>query len=274
MNDASQKVALVTGASSGIGAAIARRLVADGYRVFGTARKLAASEDFEPLALDVTSDASVARCVATVLERAGQLDLLVNNAGYLVAGAVEEVSLDAARAQLETNFFGVARMTRAVLPHMRARRSGHIITISSLAGLVPVPFWGYYNASKFAVEGLIETLRAELRPFDIKVAMVEPGAIKTPFYAQPHADALAEYKPWRDAAFKAMEGFEAKAPGPEVVANKVAKLARSRNPKLRNRVTREASMFSFLRWLLPAGAFQSGVRRGFGINFRSAPQEP
>jgi NAD(P)-dependent dehydrogenase (short-subunit alcohol dehydrogenase family) len=266
----SKRVALVTGASSGIGAAIAHRLLADGYRVFGTARKPVSdlTSGIEFLPLDVGSDDSVERCIATVLARAGQLDVLVNNAGYLVAGAVEEVSLDDARAQLETNFFGSVRVTKAVLPHMRARRSGHIITISSLAGIVPVPFWGYYNASKFAVEGLMETLRFELRPFDIKVALVEPGAIKTPFYAQPSSAKLPEYDRWRDAALATMAKFEAKAPGPELVAARVSKLARSRNPKLRNRITREASTFAFLRWLLPAGAYHAGVRRGFGINFR------
>jgi len=268
--ETTQRVALVTGASSGIGAAIAQRLRADGYRVFGTARRPAAKEldGVELVELEVGSDASVERCVATVIERAGVIDVLVNNAGYLIAGAVEEVSLDEAKAQFETNFFGVARMLHAVLPHMRARKSGHIITISSLAGMVPVPFWGYYNASKFAVEGLVETLRFELRPFNIKVAMVEPGAIKTPFYAQPQATKMAAYARWREAALGAMAKFEAKAPGPELVANQVARIARSQNPRLRNRVTREATMFSFLRWLLPAGAYHAGVRRGFGINFR------
>ncbi|HEV7557481.1 MAG TPA: SDR family NAD(P)-dependent oxidoreductase [Kofleriaceae bacterium] len=268
--DSTRPVALVTGASSGIGAAIAQRLLGDGYRVFGTARKPIAAQlhGVEMIELDVGSDESVARCVHTVIHRAGAIDVLVNNAGYLVAGAIEEVSMAEAKAQFETNFFGVARMLRAVLPHMRERKRGHLITISSLAGLVPVPFWGYYNASKFAVEGLVETLRFETRPFGIKVALVEPGAIKTPFYAQPQAAKMEDYARWRDAALGAMAKFEAKAPGPELVANLVAKIARSSNPRLRNRITREATMFSLLRWLLPAGAFAAGVRRGFGINFR------
>lgn len=179
-------VVLVTGASTGIGRETARRLVAAGYRVFGTSRK--GGPDFdgvEHVALDVCDDASVEAAVAGVVARAGRIDVLVNNAGYLEAGAVEEVPLDRARAQLETNLFGVARMIRAVLPAMRARRSGRIVTVSSLAGLVPVPFWGWYNASKFAVEGLCETLRQEVSPFGVHVSLVEPGAIKTPFYAGP-----------------------------------------------------------------------------------------
>ena len=266
---ASQKpVALVTGATSGIGRAIANQLAADGYRVFGTARKPQPEDNFEIVELDVDNDASVERCVRDVLAKTGRIDVLVNNAGYLVAGAVEEVSIEEARRQLETNFFGVARMVKAVAPHMREERRGHIITISSLAGLVPVPFWGYYNASKFAVEGLIETLRYELRPFDVNVSLVEPGAIKTPFYAKPRPSGIADYDRWREAALGAMAKFEQAAPGPELVAAKVSKLARSKRPKLRNRVTKEATMFSLLRWLLPAGAYHAGVRRGFGINFR------
>jgi NAD(P)-dependent dehydrogenase (short-subunit alcohol dehydrogenase family) len=261
------KVALVTGASSGIGKAIADRLAADGFRVFGTARK-PARDDVDGIAmlpLDVTNDRSVAACVKTVIDRGGQLDVVVNNAGYLLAGAVEEATIDQAKAQLETNFFGVVRMTQAVLPHMRERKAGHLITISSLAGLVPVPFWGYYNASKFAVEGLLETLRHEVRPFGIQVAMVEPGAIKTPFYAQPSATPMPAYARWREPALGAMAEFERKAPGPDLVAAKVSQIARTTKPKLRHRVTREAKMFSFLRWLLPAGAFEAGVRSGFKI---------
>ena len=148
---------------------------------------------------------------------------------------------------------------------MRERKSGHIITISSLAGLVPVPFWGHYNASKFAVEGLMETLRHELRPFGVKVAMVEPGAIKTPFYAQSAATGLNAYAGPRTRAFAAMRDYERKAPGPEIVARKVVTIAQSPNPKLRNKVTKEARQFTLLRWLLPAGAFEAGVRSGFKL---------
>lgn len=137
---------------------------------------------------------------------------------------------------------------------------------SSLAGLVPLPFWGHYNASKFAVEGLMETLRHELKPFGIQVAMVEPGAIKTPFYAAPRALAMEEYSPWRERFFKAMKGFEENAPGPEVVAEAYARIVASLHPHLRNTVTREAKLFPFLRWLLPAGAFEGGLRSGFKID--------
>jgi NAD(P)-dependent dehydrogenase (short-subunit alcohol dehydrogenase family) len=142
----------------------------------------------EHVALDVGDDASVRDCVGYVLRAAGQIDVLVNNAVHLCAGAVEEVRLAEAKAHFETNYFGVARMTAAVLPGMREHRAGHIIiiiTISSLTGLTAVPFWGHYSASKFAVEGLMEALRHEARPFGIRDALVEPDSIKTPFYTRP-----------------------------------------------------------------------------------------
>jgi NAD(P)-dependent dehydrogenase (short-subunit alcohol dehydrogenase family) len=264
---ANPRVVLVTGASSGIGEAIAGRLARDGHRVFGTSRRGGGVRaGIEMLTLDVCSDASVQSCVDELLRKAGRIDALVNNAGYLLSGAIEEATLEEARAQLDTNFMGVARMVKAVLPAMRRARSGHIVTISSLAGLVPVPFWGFYNASKFAVEGYMETLRHELKPFGIRVAMVEPGIIRTPFYENPQATVIPEYAPWRDRALKTVRHFAEKAPGPEGVADVVARLLASPKPPLRNRITREASVFPFLRWLLPASAFEAGTRRGFNLD--------
>jgi NAD(P)-dependent dehydrogenase (short-subunit alcohol dehydrogenase family) len=265
---ATSKAILVTGASSGIGAAIVARLAEDGHRVIGTQRASAGktSGGVEMLTLDVCSDASVKLCVEGFLQRAGRIDVLINNAGYLQSGAVEEVTVDQARAQFETNYFGLVRMVKGVLPAMRAQKAGLIATTSSLAGMVPLPFWGHYNASKFAVEGLMETLRHELKPMGIRVAMVEPGSIKTPFYAQPQAAAMAEYSPWRDRFFETMRGFEEKAPGPEIVAEVFSRIVRSKSPALRNTVTREATLFPFLRWLLPASAFEGGVRSGFKLD--------
>jgi NAD(P)-dependent dehydrogenase (short-subunit alcohol dehydrogenase family) len=263
------KAILVTGTSSGIGAAIAARLAKDGHTVFGTHRAPAGkgADGIERLELDVCSDDSAKRCVEAFLQRTGgRIDVLINNAGYLQAGAIEEVSLQQAHEQFETNYFGVVRLVRAVLPVMRAQKSGLLATTSSLAGLVPLPFWGHYNASKFAVEGLMESLRHELKPLGIQVALVEPGSIKTPFYSQPQCAAMAEYSPWRDRFFKAMKGFEEKAPGPEVVAEVFARIVRSKRPALRNTVTAEATLFPFLRWLLPAGAFEGGVRSGFKLD--------
>ncbi len=261
------RVALVTGASSGIGDAIAHQLAAAGFRVFGASRRTptTAVGGIERVTIDVDDDASVREGVAKVLQEAGRIDVLVNGAGYLFAGAVEETSLTDAKAQFETNYFGVVRMTLEVLPGMRERKFGHIITISSLAGLVPVPFWGQYNASKFAVEGLMETLRHEVRPFGIQVAMVEAGAIKTALYALPPAVGMDAYAGPRRRALGAMAEFVRKAPGPEVMGRKVVAIANDAHPRLRNTITREATQFTLLKWLLPQSAFESGVRRGFKL---------
>jgi len=283
---AGKRVAVVTGASSGIGGAIARELAAAGFEVFGASRTPPSGDSgggfrgvapprqhsggIEHVTIDVRDDESVSDGIGEILRTAGRIDVLVNNAGYLCAGAVEEIGIDDAKAQFETNFFGVARMTVAVLPGMRERRAGHIISVSSLAGLVPVPFWGHYNASKFAVEGLMETLRHEVRPFGIQVAMVEPGAIKTPFYARPAAAGLDAYAGPRARAFAAMAEFERKAPGPEVVARKVASIAGDPRPPLRNKITKEARQFTLLKWMLPSDAFEAGVRRGFKLEASDA----
>ena len=260
-------MALVTGASSGIGAAIARELAAAGFRVYGASRRVLSDPPVgvQQLAVDVKDNASVRHGVEQVLRESGQIDVLVNAAGYLCAGAIEEVSIGEAQEQFATNYFGVVRMTLAALPGMRQRGAGHIVTVSSLSGLVPVPFWGHFNASKSAVEGLMETLRHEVRPFNIQVALVEPGSIKTPFFEQPLPPSIDAYAGPRSRALATMTTYESKAPGPEVVARKVLAIANDPHPKLRNTITKEAKQFTTLRWLLPQGAFEAGVRRGFHL---------
>jgi len=261
------QVALVTGASSGIGEATARQLAAAGFRVFGGSRTAAAghSTDVEHLRLDVRDDASVRDCVGHVLRQAGRIDVLVNNAGNLCGGAIEEVPVAEAQAQFETNYFGVARMTAAVLPAMRQRHAGHIITISSLTGLVAVPFWGHYNASKFAVEALMETLRHEVRPFGIRVALVEPGPIKTPFYTLAQPTGIDAYAGPRGRVFAAIAELERKAPGPLVVASTVVSIATDPHPALRNKVTKQTRQITLLKRFTPAAAFEAGVRRSFKL---------
>jgi NAD(P)-dependent dehydrogenase (short-subunit alcohol dehydrogenase family) len=263
------KVALVTGASSGIGRAVAQQLAADGFSVFGTSRKgnSTSAGRVEMVPLDVCSDESVAACIGSVLERAGRVDVLVNNAGYLLAGAVEEATIEEAKAQFETNFFGAFRVIKALLPTLRAQRSGHIINVTSLAGVVPLPFWGLYNASKFALEGLTETLRHELRPFGISVSAIEAGLIKTRFYTDDHtSEPIDAYGPWHRRFRKKMGEFEAKAPGPEVVAAVVSKAVAAAKPALRYKVTREATIFTSLRRWFPAAAFESGLRSSFHLD--------
>ena len=252
----------------GIGAATLSRLARDGHRVVGTCRKGDSKnpDGTEMLTLDVTSEDSVRACVQKFLEREGRIDVLMNNAGYLQDGAIEEVTLEQARAEFETNYFGVVRMVLAVLPAMRAQRSGLIATTSSVAGLVPFPFWGHYNASKFAIEGLMETLRHELKPFGIRVALVEPGAIKTPFYQAPHAAEMTAYRPWREHFSDAMRNFERKAPGPEVVADVFARLVSRKRPALHNPVTLQAKLLPFLRRVLPSGMFEASLRSAFKLD--------
>ena len=183
MNE-SHRVILVTGASSGFGRAIAAALALDGHRVFATTRgSRAAVPGASQVTLDVTDDASVASCVETVMRAAGCIDALINNAGLGIAGAIEDTAVSEAQAQFETNFFGLHRMCRAVLPHMRQQRRGLIINMSSLAGQISIPFQGFYSASKFAIEGYTEALRMEVRSFGVQVSMVEPGDFATAFTA-------------------------------------------------------------------------------------------
>lgn len=192
-----RKVALVTGASSGIGAAIARALAKAGYRVFGASRHPGASSDeIETIVMDVDDDASVASAVAAVMQRAGRLDAVINNAGWALMGPIEETSIAEARAQMETNFFGAVAVTRAALPHMRSRRAGAVVNISSLGGQLSYAGFGAYSASKFALEGLSEALALEMAPFGIKVLIVEPGAFRTRFAggALRHMPAIDAYR--------------------------------------------------------------------------------
>src|SRR5262245_46422358 len=192
-----QRVVLITGASSGVGQSAARLLSQRGYTVFGTSRHPTTADPtpaVEMLPLDVRADDSVRACVEAVVNRSGRLDVLINNAGYELAGALEELSSEEARAQFDTNFFGVVRMVDAVLPLMRRQKSGHIINVSSLSGLSAIPFLGIYSASKFAVEGFTEALRHEVKPFNIHVSLAEPAFLKTPMtnHRQLAANRLAD----------------------------------------------------------------------------------
>src|ERR1700759_1228852 len=181
MDKENKQVVLVTGASSGIGLACATYLAGRGYRVYGTSRRAGNSQggSVAMLTADVTDDQSVEEAVAAVLEREGRLDIVVNNAGMGIAGPVENTSIEEARRQLEVNFFGAFRVCRAVLPALRSQRSGYIVNIGSIGGLIAIPYQAMYSASKFALEGLSEPLRMEVRPFGVKVVIIEPGDHKT-----------------------------------------------------------------------------------------------
>jgi len=220
------------------------------------------------LPLDVRSDESVAACVQAMLRQVGQIDVLINNAGYELGGALEEISIDEARSQFDTNFFGVMRMVKAALPVMRQQRAGQIINVSSLAGLSPMPFLGVYSASKFALEGYSEALRHELRPFNIQVSLVEPGFIKSHLASnrQYGASRISEYDTWRHRALAAIRQHEEKAPAPSLVAECVMRIIDSRSPKLRHRVGRDATLISRLRRFSPEAFFERGVRDYFHLD--------
>jgi NAD(P)-dependent dehydrogenase (short-subunit alcohol dehydrogenase family) len=220
------------------------------------------------LPLDVRSDDSATACLSAVAGLTDRLDILVNNAGFELAGALEGISVDEAKAQFETNFFGIVRMVKAVLPLMRRHKHGQIINITSLAGLSPMPFMGVYSASKFAVDGYTEALRHEVKPFKISVSQIAVGFLRTPManHRQAVGGRIAEYDPWRQRALDAIRAFEEKAPGPELVANTVLEIAVSKAPRLRYVVGQQAKLATRLRRFLPAGAYEQGVRRTFRLD--------
>ena len=265
------KVVLITGVSSGVGQATARLVAQTGRRVFGTSRNPASAESIPGvamLALDVRADNSVAACVEAVLNQAGRLDVLINNAGQELAGAVEELSLEEAKAQFETNFFGIVRMVKAILPAMRQQGRGQIVNISSLSGLTPIPFMGIYSASKFALEGYTEALRHEVKPLNIHVSLIEPGFLNTSMRnnRKDAVNRIKDYDPWRQRALNAIRAHEERSPGPELVANAVLEVIASDRPRLRYVIGQQAKSVTRLRWLLPEGMYERGARRSFGLD--------
>ncbi|HLM97953.1 MAG TPA: SDR family oxidoreductase [Bryobacteraceae bacterium] len=231
-------VVLVTGASSGIGQCCASLLARKGYRVYGASRSAGSTSDgVAPLHMDVTLDDSVRAGCASVLEREGRLDVLINSAGMGIAGALEDTSPDEAREQFEVNLFGVLRVCRSVLPIMRQQGSGYIVNIGSIGGLVAIPYQGLYSASKFALEGLTECLRMEVKGFGIHVVLIEPGDHRTGFTKNRRSTAASSENPAYGAAFaRAIERMardEQTGPPPDNVARVVYKVIRTRNPRLR-----------------------------------------
>jgi len=237
MKEARDRVVLVTGASSGIGACCAAYLSERGYRVYGASRSATAAPGVVPLAIDVTNDASVSQAIATILAREGRLDVLVNNAGFGIAGAVEDTSTEEAVAQFEVNFFGAFRVCRAALPVLRRQGAGYIVNIGSIGGLVAIPYQGLYSASKFALEGLSESLRLEVRPFGIHVVLIEPGDHHTSFTqnrraAKESADSSV-YRDRFERAVARMASDEQSGPAPDGIARLLCKVISHPNPRLR-----------------------------------------
>ena len=272
----STPVALVTGGSSGIGESTARALLAKGFTVYAVARRVdrmvpLASAGVHTFAMDVTDDATMVAGIDRIIEEQGRIDVLVNNAGYGSYGAVEDVPIDEARRQFEVNVFGLARLVQLVAPHMRAQRSGRIINISSIGGKFYEPFGAWYHATKFAVEGFSDSLRMELRPFGIKVVLIEPGPIRTE-WNEIARDSLLEhsgagaYATYARQAHGVMERFDepSRASTPEEVADKIVKAATVKRPAARYPVGRGARTITTSRDLLPDRVFDEMVSRTYG----------
>ncbi len=263
-------VVLITGTSSGFGRYTAVRLAGVGMRVFGTSRK--PSNEVLPytvLQMDVDHDASVAEAVAQVIADAGRIDVLVNNAGIGVAGSIEDTSIDEAKRQLETNFFGVVRATQSVLPHMRAQGSGKIINISSIGGLISLPFQAFYSASKFAVEALTEALRLEVAPFGIKVCCIEPGDFATEMTDKRITIAEADSEAYGLRMRRTIAQYERDERGgedPALVAKLVERLILQPNPKPRYLVGAPVQKSAaFLKRLVGSAAFERVFRKVYRL---------
>jgi NAD(P)-dependent dehydrogenase (short-subunit alcohol dehydrogenase family) len=237
MNKSSSRVVLITGTSSGIGACCAAYLAERGYRVYGASRSATAPPGVVPLSIDVTDDASVSQAVATVLDREGRVDVLINSAGFGIAGAVEDTTMEEAAAQFDVNFFGTVRVCHAVLPVMRSQNAGYIVNIGSIGGVIAIPFQGFYSASKFALEGLSESLRIEVRPFGIHVVVIEPGDHRTGFTQNRRPTAASTgpsaYHNRFERAIARMASDEQNGPKPDAIAHLVQKVIDDPHPRLR-----------------------------------------
>ena len=266
----SSRVVFVTGVSSGIGRATAEQFARQGCTVFGSVRDLRKARPIpgvELVEMDVRDEGAVQRAVQVVIAKAKRIDVLVNNAGGTMLGAVEETSVAEAQALFDTNVFGALRTSQAVLPHMREQRAGRIVNVSSVLGFLPAPYMALYAASKHAVEGLSESLDHEVRRFGIRVVLVEPAYTRTQLdqNAPQTASRMPAYEADRDLASRAIVKSVQQAPAPETVAATIVEAAFGRW-RMRRTPKGEASLLSKLRRFLPAGPVDSGLRKTFGLS--------
>ena len=265
MTTQSQKTAIVTGASSGIGRASAEALAKAGFTVFGTSRRTTADapNQVSMLTCDVTDDVAVNALISTVLSQTGRIDLLVNNAGVGLIGGAEESSIDQVKTLFDVNLFGVIRMTNAVLPTMRQHGGGRIINISSALGLVPAPYSAHYSATKHALEGYSESLDHEVRAFNVRVSLIEPAYTRSVFEQNAlNPDApLKHYDAARSRAQALVRDVMPTADAPEVVADVVIQAATAANPRRRYTAGKVARQLSLLRRFAPATVFEKTLRK-------------
>ena len=265
---AAQKVIVITGISSGIGEATARHLAHAGHLVYGGARSEGTSSiaNLKRRVVDVTNDTSVTSFIEGVLSEAGRIDILINNAGVSLVGPTENTSPEEASWVFNANVLGPLRLIRAVLPSMRAQKSGLIINVSSVLGFLPAPFMGIYAASKHALEGMSESLDHEIREFGVRVVLLEPTFTNTKLdvNAVQTAEPIGVYASQFQATVKAVQSQIKSAPSPEFVAQKIANVIAGRY-KLRQPVGGEATLLSRLRRFMPAKAVDGSLRKTFGF---------
>lgn len=255
-----KKVVLITGASSGIGRETAIQLARHGYTVYGAARRKdklesLSSYGIRTLEMDVTDNHSMMNGVQEIITTEGHIDILINNAGFGSYGSIEDVPLDEARYQLEVNLFGVARLVQLVLPQMRQNKWGKIVNISSIGGKIATPFGGWYHASKFAIEGLSDALRNEVKQFGIDVIIIEPGGIKSEwggiaFESLVKVSGNTAYKSMAEKLSVAFRNTEDKTPGPIIIAELIRKGIEAKRPKARYSAGYLAAPSLFLRKIL------------------------
>jgi short-subunit dehydrogenase len=269
-NQLTNKTVLITGVSSGIGREIAQLLALNGAHVFGTVRNKPSAQPIpgvELASMDVTKDSDINAAIQSVKKSAGPIHYLVNCAGYALTGAIEETSLDEARQQFETNFFGLFQVTKAVLPGMREQKFGRIVNISSAFGFLPAPSLGIYGATKHAVEGFTESLDHEVRPFGVRALLVEPAFTKTKFNvnSKPAAGELGAYAKLRERMNIVREWSVQNGDPASAVAQGVLEALTASSPKLRYPIGKAATL-SRLRRFVPAGAFDKSLRKQFKLD--------
>lgn len=263
------KVVVITGVSSGIGRAAAERFAARGWKVFGSVRTLTGAtppRGVNLIEMDIRDDASVQSAIQTVVKEAGSIDVLVNNAGVNLLGAVEETSVTEAQTLFSTNVFGILRTAQAVLPYMRARGQGRIINVSSVLGFLPAPYMGLYAASKHAVEGLSESLDHEVRRFGVRISLVQPSYTRTNLDANSPLAAreIPDYDRERNLVAKAISKKVKEAPGPAGVVDAIFRAAEG--PwRMRVPPAGEAALLSKLRRFLPFAPVDSTLRKQLGL---------
>ncbi|MES2274509.1 MAG: SDR family oxidoreductase [Bacteroidota bacterium] len=267
-----KKVILVTGASSGLGLATATALAAEGHTVYGTSRDAKRIKDasFKPLSMDVTNDASVNAAIDTIIKAEGKIDVLINNAGNGITGPLYAMPVDIAKKQFEVNFFGVVRVSSAVLPGMIEKGTGLVVNVGSLAGLFGLPYQGLYSASKFAIEGYSESLRMELRNTGVKVTVLNPGDFKTDFTGNrekvPFTLKNDKLKGEFEAAVAAMEKDESIGAAPSKLAAEVVKIVGKSNPKHNYLIGAIGQTIAVtLKSVLPGGLFVKLMNDHYGI---------